>query len=340
MYLLGLLGRLCGWVVVATGLLIATAWMAVLLYFDGPFSSFNVLLAAAPAVLVLGFAIFIRPVALMLSLVLALCFGVGAWWFTIPPSHGCYWETWCAQLPWAESEGDTITLHNVRLAEWRSREEGAAAWETRTVALGEITGVELFLCSSRCPLLGQPIISFQFARGNPLCFSFEPRCEAGERFSWLEGFLRRYEAMCVFGEEQDLVKRSAGFGSEEPVCLYRLNTTPERARALFVDCLQLANRVNRDPEWYHTLGASIASSLQLNRLALSMEHRFDWRLLFTGKLAERAYGLGQLAAPLPIEDLQRLSRINGHVRVLPADAEFSTRLREALPGFNGAPASE
>jgi len=332
MSLLGLLARAFGWLCLGVAILLATAWMAVVLFFDGPLGSLNAGLAALSVLAVLAILRCIQPAALKFAVLLALGFGVALWWLTLSPSQGRAWPPEMAQTAWAESEGETITLHNLRECDSQSPDRGAVRWTSRTLQLTDIVGLDLFLGYRGRPLLAQPIVSFQMASGLPICVSVEPRREVGERFSPLESLCRHYELAVILADERDLVLRHTQSADGEELFLFPLQTPPEQARALFVDYLRLANELNKEPEWYHLLTAHVTESLRLHRLAFGAARPWDWRRLFTGKLAERACDLGLLQNTRPFSDFQRLSRVNGHARLAADDPDFSARLREALPG--------
>ena len=43
-----------------------------------------------------------------------------AWWLTLKPSNERRWQPEVAQTAWAEIDGDTVTLHNVRNFDYHS----------------------------------------------------------------------------------------------------------------------------------------------------------------------------------------------------------------------------
>ncbi len=85
-----------------------------------------------------------------------------------------------AQLPWAEINGDEVTLHNVRNCDYRTETDFTPRGETRTVRVSQLKGVDLFINYWGSPYMAHPIASFQFADALPVCLSIKTRKEEGE----------------------------------------------------------------------------------------------------------------------------------------------------------------
>ena len=73
-----------------------------------------------------------------------------------------------------------ITLHNVRNCDYRTETDFTPRWETRTVRLSQITGIDLAINYWGSPWMAHPIASFQFADAPPVCFSIETRKKTGQ----------------------------------------------------------------------------------------------------------------------------------------------------------------
>ena len=62
----------------------------------------------------------------------------------------------------------------------------------------------------------------------------------------------------------------------------------------------------------------------------------NWTILLNGKGAEEQYREGNLAGDgLPFDELMRRAYINPVAKAADQDPEFSTRIRENRPGFEG-----
>ena len=59
---------------------------------------------------------------------------------------------------------------------------------------------------------------------------------------------------------------------------------------------------------------------------------FDWRILANGRLDELGYERGNIDTTLPFDELRRRSEIVQTAQAADADPDFSTRIREGVPG--------
>ena len=59
------------------------------------------------------------------------------------PTNEANWQPDVARLAWAKMNGDEVTLHNVRNCDYRTETDYTPHWETRTVRLSQITGIDL-----------------------------------------------------------------------------------------------------------------------------------------------------------------------------------------------------
>ena len=88
------------------------------------------------------------------------------------PASACHVRraNW-SQESWAEVKGYEVTMHNVRNCDYRTETDYTPRWETRTVRLSQLTGIDLAINYWGSPWMAHPIASFQFANAPPLCFA-------------------------------------------------------------------------------------------------------------------------------------------------------------------------
>jgi hypothetical protein len=60
---------------------------------------------------------------------------------------------------------------------------------------------------------------------------------------------------------------------------------------------------------------------------------FDWRILASGHVAEKAYELGTVDQTLPFAELKQRSLINERSKAVDRDLAYSRLIRQGLPGF-------
>lgn len=310
-------------------------WVMGALWFDGPAYGMRIPLVMIYGAALTGILFWIPRWQRKIITLLALYGIVFLWWLTLRPSNSRQWQPDVAKTPYAEFQGDDITLHNVRNFDNRTEADYAERWETRTVRLSHITGIDIILTYWGSPWIAHPIISFLFSEGNPLAISIETRKEAGETYSTLGGLYRRYELIYIIADERDVIRLRTNYRSGEDSYLYHTTATPERSREIFLDYLQRANQLNLHPEFYNALTSNCTTNIRIHTVhaAHGQAARWDWRLLANGKSDEFAYEHGGLDRTYPFDELKKRSLIKEKALAADQDPHFSSRIREGLPGF-------
>ena len=173
------IARIIGIIFLGLIMLIAFAWAFGALWYDGFGKAFAILNALAVSALF----IFVKPWRVKLGIFAGWFALILGWWLTLAPTNEGDWQPDVSQLPYAEINGDTVTLHNVRNCDYRSATDYTARWETRTLRLSQLTGIDLAINYWGSPWMAHPIISFQFADAPPVCFSIETRKKTGHTLS-------------------------------------------------------------------------------------------------------------------------------------------------------------
>jgi len=306
-------------------------WWSLALYFrlERP-APWPAVAAALWGLAAIGALVWLRPFRWPVLLVLA-GFGVlGLWWWTIQPSNDRDWSPEYANPPWAEVEGDRLTLHNVRNFEYRSETDFTPHWETRTFDLSKITGADIFLSYWGSPTIAHTIMSWEFAEGPPLAISIETRRERTETYSAVRGFFREYEIYYVAADERDLIGLRTNHRGED-VYLYRLRMPPERSRALLLDYVKTMNALRDRPAWYNAFSDNCTTSIRMHTKAIGGFAGIDWRLLATGYLDRMLYDGGAVDTRLPFEQLKAAGRVTERAKAAGRNPDFSERIRDAVP---------
>jgi Domain of unknown function (DUF4105) len=323
--------RGASWTVAWLVALSCAAWAFGALYFDFPVV--NDAAAWTFAFALLAAIVFVRGARRKLGATFLSCTLVLAWWLTLKPSNSRAWQPDVAQEPWAEVKGDEVTLHNVRNCDYRTDTEYTPHWETRTVRLSQLPGIDLAINYWGSPWMAHPIASFQFADAPPLCFSIETRKEIGESYSAIGGFFRQYELIYVVADERDVIRVRTNFRRGEDVYLYRTTAPPEKARERFMEYIAALNELHAHPRWYNAATTNCTTSIRTQHAA-AQRTPWDWRILLNGKGDELLFERGALVTSgLPFAELKTLSRINAAAKAADAAPDFSRRIRIGLPGF-------
>jgi len=311
--------------------LVCVTWAFGALYFDfhkaGTFVAIVFLLALLAAV------IFVRGKLLKLAIVFGAFAIVVSWWLTLKPSNDRPWQPDVAQTAWAEINGDEVTIHNVRNCDYRTETDFTPHWETRTVRLSQITGMDVAINYWGSPWIAHPIVSFQFADALPLCFSIETRKTIVQKYSTLEGFYRQYTLIYVVADERDCIRLRTNYRRED-IYLYHTLASPAQARERFREYISSINALHENPRWYNAVTSNCTTSIR-NKRSAQLRAPWDWRILFNGKADEMLYQDHAIATGgLPFTELKQRSLINSRARAADKDPDFSRVIREGLPQTN------
>lgn len=306
------------------------AWAVGALVFDFPWPALRGTAAVALAVAFVAALIFLRGKWRRLAAVFAGFTVVLAWWFTLKPSNDRPWQPDVARTAWAETTGDTVTLHNVRNCDYRTETDYTPRWETRTVRLSQLVGIDMAINYWGSPWMAHPIVSFQFADAPPLCFSIETRKETDESYSAVGGIYRQYELIYVVADERDVIRVRTNFRKGEDVFLYRLNISAENARGRFMDYITALNELHARPRWYNAVTTNCTTSIRTQH-ASEKRAPWDWRILVNGKGDEMMFERKAIASGgLGFAELKRRAYINERARAA-STADFSPAIREGTP---------
>src|SRR5215472_1733107 len=308
--------------------ILCTVWAFGALYFDfpvaGPFVAIVFLIALVAIV------IFVRGKLLKLVTLFVAFVVVDLWWFTLKPSNDRAWQSDVARTAWAEINSDEITIHNVRNCDYRTETDFTPHWETRTVRLSQITGMDVAINYWGSPWIAHPIVSFQFADARPLCFSIETRKTIGQHYSTLEGFYRQYTLIYVVADERDCIRLRTNYRGED-VYLYHTLATPAQARERFREYINTLTVMHEKPRWYNAVTSNCTTSIRTQRAA-NLRKPWDWRILLNGKMDEMLYQDHAIATGgLPFSELKERGLINERARAADQNPDFSRVIREGLP---------
>jgi hypothetical protein len=256
-----------------------------------------------------------------------------AWWWRIPASNDRDWQEDVSRLPWAEIDGERVTLHEIRNFDYRSETERTPRWYDKTFELGDLESVDIVASYWMGPDIAHVFVTFGFGDEGQVAVSVETRKENGEGYSTVAGFFKQYELIYVVADERDVIRLRTNFRQNPPedVYLYRVRGSREIARRFFLDYVGTINELRERPRFYNTATTNCTTNVLLHTRVNPDAPPWSWKVLLSGHVPEYAFELGRLDGSRSFAELQELSRINDRARAAGGAEDFSRRIRDGLP---------
>ena len=276
--------------------------------------------------------------------------GLG-WFFSIEPKQDRDWMAEVDRQVSYERDAtnpDLITFTNVRDFDWQTDEEATEHWNTRTIDVSKLSGIDVTNSYWMGPLIAHTLVSFRFENERPLAFSFEIRKENGESFSALAGFFRRYELILIAAEERDIIYTRSNARGEQVYLFPIGNLQQSEVRTLFESYLTAADDLNDEPAWYNTLTSNCTNIIfYMARIVSGDRLPWDYRIWVSGWLPNYLYDVGMLDAtpekdhqPWSMETWYERTHINpkskgfdnqAHQSATLNSHAFSQQIRQGIP---------
>jgi hypothetical protein len=323
--------------VTATAVALATAWGALALWFRLPF---DLLLRAALAggFALLGLAVVValfrrRALRGLSTFALALAAAV-LWWSTLTPPGSRNWAPDVARQVTGTISDDTLTLRDVRNFSWQTPDAFTPQWETRSYDLNKLQGVDLFMSYWAGPQMAHMIVSFGFDGGEQIAWSAEVRRQDGGGFSPIADLFKSNTLVLIAADERDVIATRTNARGED-VQMFRINVTPDTARALLLRYVEAANALAAQPQWYNSLTANCTSVVMDLIRSFADDVPLDWRLLANGYLPDYAWEQGVLDQSHSIDELRALGSITAIAQVHGVGDDYSSVIRQGVPLASG-----
>ncbi len=243
------------------------------------------------------------------------------------------WQAPLSRAPlFGQTENGRWAIDHLRAFEFAP--EGAAVAEWRPVEIDPAALQEIWFFVEpfeSWDAVAHSFVSFVFDGETPqtISVSVEARKEEGEDYSALRGAFNAYELLYVWSTEKDILTRIAVHLDHE-LYAYRLDVSPEQARAILEHFIARTNRLIERPRFYNTLTSNCT-----NELAKAVNDAFPgslpWRRshVFTGRSAEYLHRLGFLEGGKDFEAIRATAEIRSAVHAakdLP-DGPFAAQWR-------------
>lgn len=322
--------------------LLSSIWLCMALWVQQPFGRWMTLVLivvwACFALSILGIYIsrhlFSRGKDVLLYLFIFLLSLL--WYFSLPALQDREWNPEVAKVLTYQRQGNIVQLHNVRNFQWQADGSYIERWESRTINLNRIQGVNIITSYWMGPQISHTLVSFDIQDARPLTFSIEIRKEKNEEFSAIGGFFRQYELSLVASDEKDIVYTRSNVRHEQ-VYFFPVNMPKTQMKALFEEYLRQADELREQAKWYNTLTSNCTTLVFDMVQAVSQQQLpMDYRLLASGYLPNYLYDLGALDQTWDLKTWYQRAHVNPRARQFDQfqyqDSEnFSNLLRLGLP---------
>lgn len=273
-----------------------------------------------------------------------------SWFFSIEPEQNRDWMPEVSERVTYERDTnnpDLITFNNVRNFDWHTDQEATEHWDTRTIDMSKLSGVDVTNSYWMGPLIAHTLVSFRFEDDRPLAFSFEIRKENGESFSALAGFFRRFELSLIAAEERDIIYTRTNARGEQVYLFPVSNLQQHEVKSLFESYLTAADELNAKPAWYNTLMSNCTNIIfYMARIVSGDRLPWDYRIWVSGWLPNYLYEVSMLdanpkkdAQPWSMDTWYERTHINAKVRGFDNQVgdsatnsrKFSEQIRQDIP---------
>lgn len=310
-----------------------TVWGTLALWFRAPGQdTLRMILASAFALLGLTTmaAQFGRRPVRSLAVYAFAFIAIVIWWNAIqPPSEG-NWSPEVARQVTGVTDGDAMTLTNVREFEWRSETDAKENWTTRTYDLSQLQSTDLFMSYWDGPNIAHFILSFGFENGEYLAWSIQVRRQIGGGFSPLADFFKENTMVIIASEERDVVGVRSNIRGED-VRIFRVAATPEVRRHLIEELVQSSNELAQQPRFFNSLTSNCATTVVKMLRDIGVDVPFDWRLIVNGYLPDIVYERDALDTHLQMSELRERGKIMSRAQAVGLTDGYSDAIRVGVP---------
>lgn len=322
--------RWIGWLALWCFILVLVLWSALALYYSNLPEWLRPWAAALFVFVAAAVLFFVKLRRRRLGTFFTLAAAVVIYWILIPPSNNRPWRKDVSVTPWAEVVGNRATIHNVRNSEYRTATDFDLKHYDKTYDMDRLQSLDFFMCFWGPIPFCHTMMTFGFDDGEFLCVSIETRPEEHEGYSVLASCFKQFELVYVAGDERDLVRLRTNF-RDENVFLYRINTTREGMRTIFLRYCQRMNDLKAHPEWYYLITRNCTTDIPRRDGESRWLMPESWEVVVNGFVDHFLYREGSLDQSLPLIELRKVCHINTRSHNADKDPDFSRRIREGIP---------
>ncbi|MCH8518751.1 DUF4105 domain-containing protein [Candidatus Gracilibacteria bacterium] len=234
------------------------------------------------------------------------------WWISQEPSLYRDWEEQdaiLADITWLSD--NEVRIDNIRNHTWLSDSEFTPGYLSENYSLSEIERVYYSITPfSDRDGPAHTMLSFSFSDGKHIVISAEVRKERGESFSILGGVMNQFELQYVIATEEDVIQLRTHYRKNE-VYMYPILLEQDTLQLLFRSMLFRADKLSREPEFYHTFWNNCTTTILQHANALRTEKIAFNRYAFLPAHSDRlVYELGLIDTELSQSEARAYYRID------------------------------
>jgi len=260
-----------------------------------------------------------------------VCLFFGTWFSLIPASNNRDWTTDVAVLPSVTSNGDKVTIKNVRDFQYRSETDYTPQYYTETYDLNKLDSVDYILSYwDGNTLVAHTMLSFGFSDGKHLVVSVETRREKGEAQGAISGLYNQFELICILADESDVLLLRTNYRKEDVFVYPMADNKAKNGRKMLVQILKTVDKLETQPTFYNTIKHNCFTSLlHFTRSVRESPIDRDYRIIANGLSDEMGYERGWFKTDgLSFADFKKKCHINQYVQDDPdAKTDFSKKIR-------------
>ncbi len=270
------------------------------------------------------------PLKVFISFVILIILGITIVRLITEPSNNRTWTVDQAVLPYADVQGDLVTLHNIRNFDYATTTVFTSGYYDKTYDVSKLKKVWYIVS----PFAGIPgsahtFLSFEFEDGVFVTNSIEIRKEVGESFHPFKALFNKYEIMYVWADEKDTVKLRSNY-RQDKVYVYPLKLEKEKAEKLFVNMIHKTNELYNTPEFYNILMNTCMTGIvkQLNMIDRGKVSYFHKSILLPEDSDLLFYRYGLIDTDLSENSIRGDFLINDRALEYASSSDFSVKVRE------------
>ncbi len=208
-------------------------------------------------------------------------------------------------------DGNFVSIKNLR--DWRYEKDKVISYNyyNETFDLNKVkNSYLLFNPFGQWEGVGHSFFVFEFEDGKEVSISIEARREKDEPYKVERGLINEYEIWYAVGSSADFLTRRAIY-NEEDLYMYPLLISATSSKALLIDMLKSAKKLETEPGFYNTITSNCTNLLaeSANRVKPGSVP-WHYARIFTGYADDQLYDLGFIPHDKPFNEIYESSRID------------------------------